>query len=59
MSGFAMPSAVQEQQRSVVRYRAQLMRNRRRAEARGRALALTQGILAPRGVVAPRSLATV
>src|SRR5580693_5702386 len=29
--------------------REQLMRNRRRAEARGRALALTQGILAPVG----------
>ena len=42
----AVPSLLQEQQRSVVRYREQLMRNRRRAEARGRALALTQGILA-------------
>jgi hypothetical protein len=40
---------LQEQQRSVVRYREQLVRNRRRAEARGRALALTQGILAPVG----------
>jgi transposase len=49
MSVIAVPSAVQEQQRSVVRYREQLMRNRRRAEARGRALALTQGILAPTG----------
>jgi transposase len=45
----AVPNPEQEQQRSVVRYREQLMRNRRRAEARGRALALTQGILAPVG----------
>jgi transposase len=49
MSLVAVPSPEQEQQRSVVRYREQLMRNRRRAEARGRALALTQGILAPVG----------
>ncbi len=49
MSIIAVPSPLQEQQRSVVRYREQLMRNRRRAEARGRALALTQGILAPVG----------
>jgi hypothetical protein len=41
MSIVAVPSPEQEQQRSVVRYREQLMRNRRRAEARGRALALT------------------
>jgi transposase len=45
----AVPSPEQEQQRSVVRHREQLVRNRRRAEARGRALALTQGILAPVG----------
>ena len=49
MSVIAVPTALQEQQRSVGRYRDQLMRNRRRAEARGRALALTRGILAPRG----------
>jgi hypothetical protein len=49
MSIVAVPSPEQEQQRSVVRYREQLVRNRRRAEARGRALALTQGILAPVG----------
>ena len=49
MSIVAAPSPEQEQQRSVVRYREQLVRNRRRAEARGRALALTQGILAPVG----------
>ena len=49
MSVVTVPTAVQEQQRSVVRYREQLMRNRRRAEARGRALALTEGILAPSG----------
>src|ERR1700758_3039308 len=49
MSIVAVPSLEQEQQRSVVRYREQLVRNRRRAEARGRALALTQGILAPAG----------
>src|SRR5262249_32952148 len=44
-----VPPAVQETQRWVRRYSEQLMRNRRRAEARGRALALTQGILAPAG----------
>jgi len=49
MSIVTVPSAEEEQQRSVVRYREQLVRNRRRAEARGRALALTQGILAPVG----------
>jgi hypothetical protein len=36
MSIIAVPSRLQEQQRSVVRYREQLMRNRRRAEALGR-----------------------
>lgn len=45
----AVPSPEEEQQRSVVRHREQLVRNRRRGEARGRALALTQGILAPVG----------
>jgi transposase len=45
----AVPSPEREQQRSVVRHREQLVRNRRRGEARGRALALTQGILAPVG----------
>ena len=49
MSIVTVPSPLQEQQRSVVRFREQLVRNRRRAEARGRALALTQGILAPVG----------
>ena len=49
MSIVAVPSPLQEQQRSVVRYREQLVRNRRRAEARGRALALTQGIVSPGG----------
>jgi transposase len=49
MSIIAVPSPEQEQQRSVVRYREQLIRNRRRAEARGRALSLTQGIVAPLG----------
>ena len=49
MSVIAVPSVEMEQQRSVARYREQLVRNRRRAEARGRALAVTQGILAPAG----------
>jgi transposase len=49
MSIVAVPSAELEEQRSVVRYREQLLRNRRRAEARGRALALSQGMVAPRG----------
>ena len=38
-----------EQQRSLVRFREQLMRDRRRAEARGRALSLSQGLRASRG----------
>jgi transposase len=49
MSIVAVPSPELEKQRCVVRYREQLMRNRRRAEARGRALALSQGIVAPGG----------
>ena len=49
MSLVAVPTPELEQQRSVVRHREQLMRDRRRAEARGRALALSQGILAPVG----------
>jgi transposase len=49
MSLVAVPSPELEQQRSVVRHREQLMRHRRRAEAQGRALALTQGIIAPVG----------
>jgi transposase len=49
MSIVAVPSPELEEQRSVVRYREQLLRNRRRAEARGRALSLSQGILVPRG----------
>jgi transposase len=52
----AVPSLQEEQQRSVVRYREQLMRDRRRAEARGRAMELVQGIgpcrLVARGSVA-------
>jgi transposase len=49
MSVVAVPSPELEQQRAVVRYREQLMRHRRRAEAQGRALALTQGLVAPLG----------
>jgi transposase len=45
----AVPSLELAQHRSVVRHREQLMRHRRRAEAQGRALALTQGLIAPRG----------
>jgi transposase len=52
MSLVAVPSAEEEQQRSLVRYREQLMRDRRRAEARGRAIALGQGIEVPAGSVA-------
>jgi transposase len=40
MSVVTVPSLEEEQQRSVVRYREQLMRDRRRAEARGKAVAL-------------------
>jgi transposase len=49
MSLVPVPSLELEQQRSIVRHRERLVRNRRRAEARGRALALSQGILAPGG----------
>jgi transposase len=49
MSLVAVPNPEQEQQRSAARHREQLMRNRRRAEARGRALTLSQGIIAPIG----------
>src|SRR6202047_1965146 len=49
MSIVTVPSLEEEQQRSVVRYREQLMRDRRRAEARGRAIALVQGIQVPVG----------
>ena len=49
LSVVAVPSPELEQQRSVVRYRERLMRHRRRAEAQGRALALTQGLIAPPG----------
>ena len=49
MSLVAVPSVEEEQQRSLVRYREQLMRDRRRAEARGRAIALCQGIEVPAG----------
>jgi transposase len=49
MSVVAVPSPELEQQRAVVRFREQLMRDRRRAEARGRALSLSQGLLASRG----------
>ena len=59
MSIVAVPSPEEEQQRSVVRYREQLVRNRRRAEARGRALALTQGNPGPRGLVAASGLEAV
>src|SRR5690242_7392063 len=53
MSVVAVPSPELEQQRSIVRYREQLMRDRRRAEARGRALALS-----PRPAGAGRLVAT-
>jgi transposase len=49
MSIVAVPSLQEEQQRSVVRYREQLMRDRHRAEARGRAIAVVQGIEVPAG----------
>jgi len=49
MSLVAVPSVQEEQKRSLVRYREQLLRDRRRAEARGRAIALCQGIEVPVG----------
>jgi transposase len=45
MSVVAVPSIELERQRSIERHREQLVRNRRRAEARGRVLALSQSIL--------------
>src|ERR1700686_478030 len=50
MSIVAVPSPEQEQRRSVVRHREQLVRNRRRAEARGRAPAPDPGNPGPRGL---------
>jgi transposase len=49
MSLVAVPCVQEEQKRSLVRYREQLLRDRRRAEARGRAIALCQGIEVPVG----------
>lgn len=49
LSLVAVPSMEEEQQRSLVRYREQLLRDRRRAEARGRAIALGQGLKVPVG----------
>jgi hypothetical protein len=49
MSIVAVPGLEEEQQRSVVCYREQLMRDRHRAEARGRAIAVVQGIEVPAG----------
>src|ERR1700719_1875472 len=59
MSILTVPSLQEEQQRSVVRYREQLMRDRRRAEARGRAIALVQGNRGACGLVARDSVARV
>ena len=56
MSIVAVPSPEQEQRRSVVRHREQLVRNRRRAEARGRAPAPDPGNPGPRGLVASSGL---
>ena len=49
LANLAVPTSEQEQQPSVVRCWEQLMRDRRRAEARGRALLIIQAILVPRG----------
>jgi transposase len=56
MSIVAVPSPEQEQQRSVVRYREQLMRNRRRAEARGPSPCPYPGNCGPGWVAAARGL---
>jgi hypothetical protein len=56
MSIVAVPSPEQEQRRSVVRHREQLVRNRRRAETRGRAPAPDPGNPGPRGLVASSGL---
>jgi transposase len=56
MSIVAVPSPEQEQRRSVVRHHEQLVRNRRRAETRGRALAPDPGNPGPRGLVASSGL---
>jgi transposase len=41
----AVPTEAQEQRRALVRHREQLLQDRRRAEARGRAAMLAQGIV--------------
>jgi len=56
MSIVAVLSHEQEQRRSVVRHHEQLVRNRRRAETRGRALAPDPGNPGPRGLVASSGL---
>jgi transposase len=59
MSIVAVPSPELEQQRSVVRYREQLMRNRRRAPGAGPVARPEPGHPGPRGLVAARSLGAV
>ena len=59
MSIVAVPSPQLEEQRSVVRYREQLLRNRRRAEARGRGISPEPGNRRPRGLVATGGLEAV
>jgi transposase len=59
MSLVAVPSPEQEQQRSIVRYREQLMRNRRRAPGTGPGAGPHPGHPGPGGLVAARRLAAV
>jgi hypothetical protein len=59
MTIVAVPSPQQEPQRSIVRYREQLMRNRRRAPGAGACARLEPGHPGPRGLVATRGLGAV
>jgi transposase len=59
MSVVAVPSPEQEQQRSIVRYREQLMRNRRRAPGAGSSAGPEPGHPGPGGLVAARGLGAV
>ena len=59
MSLVAVPSPELEQQRSVVRHREQLMRDRRRAPGAGSSIGLDPGHPGPGGLVATGGLAAV
>jgi transposase len=59
MSIVAVPSPEQEQRRSLVRYREQLVRNRRRAGGTRSCVSLDSGNRGPCGLVVAHTLETV